>query len=127
MGLVPQLAHCGDQTWPCRHDGCPGRRGAALRQAARLRESPCRPRGRQRFPGKEAAIALFLACGALELGVWTDDEEKEPGNFGDPLGLNQYTPDMRAREINNGRFAMFAAIGIISAELLTGKDAIEQF
>ena len=31
------------------------------------------------------------------------------------------------REINNGRFAMFAAIGIIAAELFTGKDAIEQF
>jgi hypothetical protein len=77
-------------------------------------------------PGKEAAIALFLACGALELGVWTDDEEKEPGDFGDPLGLNQYTQEMRAREINNGRFAMFAAIGIIAAELLTGKDAIQQ-
>ena len=31
------------------------------------------------------------------------------------------------REINNGRFAMFAALGIIAAELYTGKDAIEQF
>ena len=35
--------------------------------------------------------------------------------------------EMREREINNGRFAMFAAIGIIAAELYTGKDAIEQF
>ena len=35
--------------------------------------------------------------------------------------------EMREREINNGRFAMFAAIGIIIAELYTGKDAIEQF
>ena len=35
--------------------------------------------------------------------------------------------EMREREINNGRFAMFAAIGIIVAELYTGKDAIEQF
>jgi len=77
-------------------------------------------------PGKEGAIALILICGGLELAVWTDDESKEPGNFGDPLGLNQYTEDMRAREINNGRFAMFAAIGIIAAELLTGKDAVEQ-
>ena len=31
------------------------------------------------------------------------------------------------RELNNGRFAMFAAIGIIAAELYTGKDAVEQF
>ena len=33
----------------------------------------------------------------------------------------------KERELNNGRFAMFAALGIISAELYTGKDAIEQF
>jgi hypothetical protein len=33
---------------------------------------------------------------------------------------------MRNRELNNGRAAMFAAIGIISAELLTGKDGVEQ-
>merc|ERR1719215_854304 len=78
-------------------------------------------------PGSTGTIALFVVAGALELGIWTEDPSKEPGNFGDPLGLGQYDGEMRAREINNGRFAMFAAIGIISAELLTGKDAIEQF
>lgn len=78
-------------------------------------------------PGSYGMIALFLAAGALELGAWTEDPSKEPGNFGDPLGLGQYDAEMRARELNNGRFAMFAALGIISAELLTGKDAIEQF
>jgi len=78
-------------------------------------------------PGSYGMIALFLVSGALELGVWTEDPTKEPGNFGDPAGLGQYNDEMRARELNNGRFAMFAAIGIISAELLTGKDAIEQF
>ena len=45
--------------------------------------------------------------------------------------LDPKTPGHRShteeREINNGRFAMFAAIGIIAAELYTGKDAIEQF
>ena len=39
----------------------------------------------------------------------------------------RYTLEMRNREINNGRFAMFAAIGIIAANVYTGKDAIEQF
>merc|ERR1719277_1440837 len=78
-------------------------------------------------PGSYGMIALFLLAGALELGAWTEDSSKEPGNFGDPLGLGQYDMEMRARELNNGRFAMFAALGIISAELLTGKDAIEQF
>jgi len=78
-------------------------------------------------PGTYAFAALFAIAGALELGVWTESANKEPGNFGDPLGLNQYNPEMRAREINNGRFAMFAALGIIAAELATGKDAIQQF
>merc|ERR1719229_1440871 len=78
-------------------------------------------------PGSYGMIALFLVAGALELGVWTEDPSKEPGNFGDPLGLGQYNDEMRAKELNNGRFAMFAAAGIIAAELVTGKDAIEQF
>lgn len=78
-------------------------------------------------PGSYGFVALFAVAGLLELSVWTESADKEPGNFGDPVGLNQYTPEMRERELNNGRFAMFAAIGIIAAELTTGKDAIEQF
>jgi len=78
-------------------------------------------------PGTYGFAALFAAAGALELGAWTEDPSKEPGNFGDPAGLNQYTEDMRNRELNNGRMAMFAALGIIAANIVTGKDAIEQF
>lgn len=85
----------------------------------------------------------------MELAVWTEDPNKEPGNFGDPLGLGQYDEDslggwskqcrmsgramsflaqeMRNKEINNGRFAMFSALSIVAANLLTGKDAIQQF
>jgi len=77
-------------------------------------------------PGSYGFIALFAIAGYLELSVWTESPNKEPGNFGDPLGFDQYTEDLRNRELNNGRFAMFAALGIIAAELLTGKDAIEQ-
>jgi len=77
-------------------------------------------------PGSYGFIALVLISGYLELAVWTESPEKEPGNFGDPLSFDQYTEDLRNRELNNGRFAMFAALGIIAAELLTGKDAIEQ-
>jgi len=78
-------------------------------------------------PGTVGFGALFVLAGFLELVAWTEDPSKEPGNFGDPAGLSQYTQEFRERELNNGRFAMFAAIGIIAAELYTGKDAIQQF
>lgn len=78
-------------------------------------------------PGTVGFAALFAAAGFLELVAWTEDPSKEPGNFGDPVGLNQYNQEMRERELNNGRMGMFAAIGIIAAELYTGKDAIQQF
>jgi len=77
-------------------------------------------------PGTYGFVALFLLAGALELAAWTQDPKKEPGNFGDPLGLGMYDDEMRSKELNNGRFAMFAALGIVSADLLTGKDAIQQ-
>jgi len=76
--------------------------------------------------------ALFVLSGVLELFVWKDDDAKpaesigdygNPVSFGVPLGDS---PEMRTRELNNGRAAMFAAIGIIVAELLTGKDGVQQ-
>mmetsp|Transcript_62677 Transcript_62677/g.164422 ORF Transcript_62677/g.164422 Transcript_62677/m.164422 type:complete len:276 (-) Transcript_62677:64-891(-) len=76
--------------------------------------------------GKYGMIALALVCGWLETVWWTENDEKEPGDFGDPLGLGIYDRDMRNRELNNGRFAMFAAMGIMLGEALTGKDALEQ-
>merc|ERR1712125_246009 len=71
--------------------------------------------------------AIFLVSGALELFVWTEQPGNEAGNFGDPAGLNQYTEDMRLKEINNGRMAMISVMGIFGAELATGKDALTQF
>merc|ERR1719277_2472206 len=73
------------------------------------------------------SLALLILSGGIELFVWQQDPNKEPGDFGDPLGLGMYDMDMRAKELNNGRFAMFAALGIVSADLLTGKDAMQQF
>eukprot|EP00434_Breviolum_minutum_P041837 symbB.v1.2.037220.t1/scaffold5435.1/size40275/3 len=78
-------------------------------------------------PGTYGFAALFLLSGAMELAVWTQDPNKEAGDFGDPAGLGQYNEEFRNKELNNGRFAMFAALGIISADLFTGKDAIQQF
>merc|ERR1712060_564657 len=71
-------------------------------------------------------VAVFVASGLLEL-AWRETPEKDPGNFGDPLGLKMYTPEMRIKELNNGRMAMISMLGIFAAELATGKDAIEQF
>jgi len=77
-------------------------------------------------PGSFGFIALLAVSAGLELAVWTQDPEKEPGNFGNPVGWGSYDDEMRNKEINNGRFAMFAALGIIAADLLTGKDAVQQ-
>merc|ERR1719150_512040 len=77
-------------------------------------------------PGSYGFIALVAFGAGMELAVWVQDPKKEPGNFGNPVGWGSYDDDMRNKEINNGRFAMFAALGIIAADLLTGKDAVQQ-
>ena len=46
-------------------------------------------------PGSYGFVALFGLSGILELAAWTESDDKEPGNFGDPLGLNQYNQEMR--------------------------------
>merc|ERR1719205_451858 len=78
--------------------------------------------------GMIGGIAVLALIGVLEAAVFVQDEKKEPGNFGNPLPwFDDYSTEMRARELNNGRIAMFSAIGIIAAGLYTGKPAIEQF
>merc|ERR1719161_3171254 len=78
------------------------------------------------FPANVGWIALIIFLGWVELVPWKQDPKKEIGDFGDPLGLNMYDDDMRNKELNNGRFAMFAAMGIIMAEVATGKTAMQQ-
>ena len=60
-------------------------------------------------------FALFLVSGCLE-NSWREDPNgaKEPGNFGDPFGLQMYTQDMRMKELNNGRMAMISVLGIFA-------------
>merc|ERR1712061_752633 len=78
--------------------------------------------------GQVGFLLTLAIIGGLEAAVFVQDPNKEPGNFGNPLPWwSDYSGEMRARELNNGRVAMFSAIGIISASLLTGKTAIEQF
>merc|ERR1719203_2499108 len=77
--------------------------------------------------GMVGGLAVLAVIGGLEAFVFVQDEQKEPGNFGNPLPwFDDYSEEMRARELNNGRIAMFAAIGQIAAGLYTGKDAVEQ-
>lgn len=86
-------------------------------------------------PGTYGFAALFLFSGALELALWKDDPSlpvDSIGDYGNPLQLGAGEPlgesvFMRNRELNNGRAAMFAAVGIIAAELYTGKNALQQF
>merc|ERR1712060_201697 len=78
--------------------------------------------------GQVGFLAILAIIGGLEAAVFVQDPSKEPGNFGNPVPwFDDYSDEMRARELNNGRIAMFAAIGQIAAGLYTGKDAMEQF
>merc|ERR1719204_660048 len=78
--------------------------------------------------GQVGFLAILAIIGGLEAAVFVQDPKKEPGNFGNPLPWwDDYSVEMRARELNNGRIAMFSAIGIIAASLYTGNSAIEQF
>jgi len=78
--------------------------------------------------GQVGFLAILAIIGGLEAAVFVQDPSKEPGNFGNPLPwFDDYSDEMRARELNNGRIAMFSAIGIISASLFTGQSAVEQF
>jgi len=74
---------------------------------------------------------LFVVSGVFELVFWKQDPNKQVGDFGNPLqpggAALGYNSDMRNFELNNGRFSMFAAIGIIAAEIVSGKTAITQF
>jgi len=78
--------------------------------------------------GQVGFLGVLAIIAGLEAAVFVQDPNKEPGNFGNPVPwFDDYSPEMRAKEINNGRIAMFSAIGIIAASLYTGKPAIEQF
>merc|ERR1711966_280372 len=96
-----------------------------------------------KLPGFEKSPAGFvgLCClvlpfaGLAESVYWKDDDlSKEPGNFGDPANWAElfgpfggYTEENRNKELNNGRMAMISILGIVVAELATGKDGIQQF
>ena len=72
-----------------------------------------------------------MISGVLELVFWKQDPNTQVGDFGNPLQFFSgaalgYNTDMRNFELNNGRFSMFAAVGIIAAEIVSGKTAVPQ-
>mmetsp|Transcript_2146 Transcript_2146/g.3638 ORF Transcript_2146/g.3638 Transcript_2146/m.3638 type:complete len:284 (-) Transcript_2146:114-965(-) len=82
------------------------------------------------FPGNIGTLLLLAGIGYVELNI-VEEDGKYPGDFGDPAGLlktpyGSYELEMRNKELNNGRFAMIAIMGILVAENDTGKDAVEQ-
>jgi len=76
--------------------------------------------------GTNGFAALLLCVGLLEASRWVNPSD-EPGSYGDPFNFDQYTEEMRNRELNNGRMAMFALMGQIAAEMATGLDPVQQF
>eukprot|EP00435_Cladocopium_sp_Y103_P039355 s613_g10.t1 len=78
--------------------------------------------------GATAPLGFFDPLGFTAAG----DEKgfrklREPGNYGDPFGVQMYNDEMRMKELNNGRMAMISVLGIFAAECATGKDAMQQF
>merc|ERR1740138_2031186 len=76
--------------------------------------------------GGAGLAVLIFGAGLHELVLWKDDPEKDAGDFGDPFKFQGQINVERNYELNNGRMAMFAVLGQIIAELVTGKDAVSQ-
>ncbi|CAE8614037.1 unnamed protein product [Polarella glacialis] len=92
-----------------------------------LKEAPSGMAAAVLIPSAWCFTFVVFASMLVELLAWKEDPGKEPGNFGDPLGLKMYDREWREREISNGRFAMICTMGILGGELATGKDAVQQF
>jgi len=75
-------------------------------------------------------VGMVLVSGVFELILWKDDGSKEAGNFGDPLSFGSaFVIDrnyLLTSELDNGRLAMSAVLGLLAAELTTGKDVLQQ-
>jgi len=79
-------------------------------------------------PGGAGMGMIVLCAGIFELDIWKQDPSKQPGDFGDPVGMAfgesnpgpgdaywSYTDEMRNKELSHCRIAMSV---LISAFLL---------
>merc|ERR1719384_29958 len=78
---------------------------------------------------KLGLIQIFVFIGFIEvLGILNSRRsDYEPGNF---LGSSQWETDegwesYQTKELNNGRLAMFASIGMLTHAYITGKVPLE--
>jgi hypothetical protein len=78
---------------------------------------------------KLGLIQIFVFIGFIEvLGILNSRRsDYEPGNF---LGSSQWETDegwesYQTKELNNGRLAMFASIGMLTHAYITGKGPLE--
>ena len=85
-------------------------------------------------PASETVGILFLLAGWFEIVLWKPAKGAAPGDLGDParlakMSLFEYTDfnGVRAIEIEHGRLAMMGFLGAMSAELVTGYDAVDQW
>lgn len=71
--------------------------------------------------------ALVCVVGIIEAAEYANGTFRSSmGNYGDPLNLGEYNEEYQNKELNNCRMAMFAVLGQLVAEMVTGKDAVEQ-
>jgi len=77
-------------------------------------------------PGPFGLLGIVALGGALEFTIFKQDPENDPGDFGDPAGFGQVYTEWKDRELNNCRMGMMSFLGIVVAELVTGKDGVDQ-